>query len=142
MPVSVNYRASKMDRRVNNIRTMKADRVKIVWMWLGGMSARKISCETGASICTVYRWIRRWQDEGNVDTRPYRGRSRAFLKLDAPLVTPEPREPLVPTYNLGHIPGSLPLFCYFRTMDRQFLRLGEEERHCVQRHNTDLVFKI
>lgn len=58
-------------------RTVYTDRLRIVWMWLRGMSAREISLETGASLCTVYRWVRRWQEEGNVETRPYRGRPRA-----------------------------------------------------------------
>ncbi|KAG7162400.1 Glutamate receptor ionotropic, kainate 1-like 1 [Homarus americanus] len=53
-----------------------ATRAKIVWMWLTGMSARQISRKSGASVTTVYRWIRRWQEEGTVATRPYRRRPR------------------------------------------------------------------
>ncbi|MPC16858.1 hypothetical protein E2C01_009695 [Portunus trituberculatus] len=38
-------------------------------MWVGGMSLRAIARCTGASVTTVYRWIRRWQREGHVLTR-------------------------------------------------------------------------
>ncbi|KAK8384715.1 hypothetical protein O3P69_014351 [Scylla paramamosain] len=53
-------------------------------MWLGGKSARTISSETGTSICTVYRWIRRWREEGNVDSRPYRGKRRCYKVTSLP----------------------------------------------------------
>lgn len=65
-----------MERRGPYIRTLKTDRLRMVWMWLAGKSARTISLETGISICTVYRWIRRWREEGSVDSRPYRGKYR------------------------------------------------------------------
>lgn len=66
----------RMEKRGSYIRTLKTDRLRMVWMWLEGKSARAISLETGISICTVYRWIRRWREEGNVDIRPYRGKYR------------------------------------------------------------------
>lgn len=48
------------------------ERANIVWLWLNGMTARDISAKSRASVSTVYRWIRRWQEEGTVATRPYR----------------------------------------------------------------------
>ena len=34
------------------------------------MSLRTIARHTGSSVTTVYRWIRRWQQEGHINTRP------------------------------------------------------------------------
>lgn len=53
-----------------------AERARIVWLWLGGASARAISHQTGASLSTVYRWVRRWQEEGTVETKPYQRQLR------------------------------------------------------------------
>ncbi|KAK7067544.1 hypothetical protein SK128_021679, partial [Halocaridina rubra] len=49
-------------------------RAQIIWMWFFGESVRRISWATGVSQTTVYRWIRRWQREGHVNTRPRTGR--------------------------------------------------------------------
>lgn len=68
--------SSKTPSHSSQSLTVYADRLRMVWLWLRGKSARQIALETGASLCTVYRWVRRWQEEGNVETRPYRGRSR------------------------------------------------------------------
>lgn len=62
-----------MEMKNAHSRTIMADRFVMVWMWLNGASARRISIHTGASISTVYRWIRRWHDEGTLETRPYCG---------------------------------------------------------------------
>ncbi|KAK4323236.1 hypothetical protein Pmani_006020 [Petrolisthes manimaculis] len=48
---------------------MKTDRIRIIWLWLLGMSTRTISLYSGASIRTVNRWVRRWQEEGHVENR-------------------------------------------------------------------------
>lgn len=56
--------------------TNLADRSRFVWMWSIGMSARSIAQETGASVTTICRWIRRWRKEGHINTRPRRGRPR------------------------------------------------------------------
>lgn len=40
------------------------DSSKIIRMWLLGKSAWDISVETGASLSTVYRWIRRYGTQG------------------------------------------------------------------------------
>lgn len=46
-------------------------RIRMVWLWLAGLSVREISCHMHVSVTTVYRWVRRWQDEGTVKTRSY-----------------------------------------------------------------------
>lgn len=61
---------------MSNSPAVLAERTWIVWLWLEGASARSISQMTGASLSTVYRWVRRWQDEGSVATRPYHRRLR------------------------------------------------------------------
>lgn len=66
-----------MDRRRTNSQAVVAERSKIVLLWMGGTSAKLISKQTGASLSTVYRWIRRWQEEGSVKTRPYHRRLRS-----------------------------------------------------------------
>lgn len=65
-----------MQRRLSNTPTGLAERAKIVWLWLGGASARSISQQIGTSLSVVYRWIHRWQDEGTIKTRPYHRRLR------------------------------------------------------------------
>lgn len=54
-----------------HFRTVKEDRLKMVRMWMEGKSVRAISQETGSSLPTVHRWLRRWQREGTVETRTY-----------------------------------------------------------------------
>lgn len=44
-------------------------RSSLVWMWCCGMSVDEISIKKHVSKATVYRWIRRWQNEGNVMTK-------------------------------------------------------------------------
>lgn len=59
--------------------TEHRDRAMFVWMWVSGVAVRDIAIRNGTSATTVYRWIRRWQREGNVDTRPRTGRPRNFI---------------------------------------------------------------
>nr|XP_053643775.1 uncharacterized protein LOC128696520 [Cherax quadricarinatus] len=42
------------------------DRLKIVLLWMKGTTVRDIALKTGSSVSTVYRWIKRWQREGNI----------------------------------------------------------------------------
>lgn len=65
-----------MDRWVTNSPTVVAERAKIVRLWLQGATARAISQETGASLSTVYRWVRRWQQEGTVRARAFHKKPR------------------------------------------------------------------
>lgn len=52
-------------------------RKRIVWLWLTGSSAMDISRQTGLSLSTIYRWIRRWEEERAMDNR--RGRRRCSM---------------------------------------------------------------
>lgn len=56
------------------------ERARFVCMWVDGMSVRTIAQQTGASLTTVYRWIRRWQREGCVENRARSGRPRLSLR--------------------------------------------------------------
>lgn len=73
-----------MERRMSNNPAILAERARIVWLWLGGASARSISQQTGASLSVVYRWIHRWQEEGSVRTRPYKRRLRKLKWTENP----------------------------------------------------------
>lgn len=69
---------------MSNNPAILAERARIVWLWLGGASARSISQQTGASLSVVYRWIHRWQEEGSVRTRPYQRRLRKLKWTESP----------------------------------------------------------
>lgn len=60
-----------MDLTTFNNSPIRPGCVTIVKMWLEGLSARTISMETGVSMSTVYRRVRRWREGGTVATRPY-----------------------------------------------------------------------
>ncbi|XP_045124108.1 uncharacterized protein LOC123512028 [Portunus trituberculatus] len=51
-----------------------AFRTRMIWLWLAGLSAREISCCTGASVSTVYRWLRRWQAGDSLEIKNFKGR--------------------------------------------------------------------
>ncbi|KAK3873975.1 hypothetical protein Pcinc_021053 [Petrolisthes cinctipes] len=69
-------------------------RARIVKLWIIGMPARIISLHTGASVSTVYRWVRRWQrkditniannttNSNNNNRGTRRGRPREALRRD------------------------------------------------------------
>ncbi|ROT79300.1 Variant Ionotropic Glutamate Receptor [Penaeus vannamei] len=52
------------------VHTRRDERYAIVRLWQSGLSARLIADETGTSTTTVYRWVRRWQEDGNVENKP------------------------------------------------------------------------
>ena len=54
--------------------TESHERAGFVWLWASGMPVRDIAVRSGTSVTTVYRWIRRWQREGHVNTRPRNSR--------------------------------------------------------------------
>lgn len=67
-------------------------RAMFVRMWMDGLSARHISRKTGSSVTTVYRWIHRWQQEGNVNTKLRRRKPRLLLRENAtPVSTVTPQ---------------------------------------------------
>lgn len=70
--------------------TESHERAWFVWLWALGVPVRDIAVRSHTSVTTVYRWIRRWQREGHVNTRPRSGR------------------PPVPVSNIWHGNLSLP----------------------------------
>ncbi|KAK4299457.1 hypothetical protein Pmani_028270 [Petrolisthes manimaculis] len=58
-----------MDEHQAKSKSVTTDRTRIMWLWLAGYTARDIAAETGTSLSTVYRWIRRWEKEGTLVTR-------------------------------------------------------------------------
>lgn len=54
--------------------TQSHERVEFVWLWASGVPVRDIAIRSHTSVTTVYRWIRRYQREGHVNTRPRSGR--------------------------------------------------------------------
>uniref|UniRef100_A0A0P4WAP5 Insertion element IS150 protein InsJ-like helix-turn-helix domain-containing protein n=1 Tax=Scylla olivacea TaxID=85551 RepID=A0A0P4WAP5_SCYOL len=72
------------------------ERAGFVWLWASGMPVRDIAVRSGTSVTTVYRWIRRWQREGHVNTRPRSGR---------------PPVSTTPTHNLPPLTNSSPASC-------------------------------
>lgn len=60
----------RMEKQVKRCRSRVSERTKIVWMWLQGVAARDIARLTGVSLTTVYRWVRRWEDQGTVQCHP------------------------------------------------------------------------
>ncbi|MPC77728.1 hypothetical protein E2C01_072192 [Portunus trituberculatus] len=60
-----------MDHRVTRYIASITSRKWIVWLWLRGASAMAISQQTGVSLSTVYRWVRRWHEEGTVEARSF-----------------------------------------------------------------------
>lgn len=102
-------RAISMESRAVKYKVLLADRARIVWMWLSGMSVREISQESGTSVSTVYRWIRRWQKEGSLERRSPPGRpysiSRERYAALARTAQSSPRAATI------HSPASLQLSC-------------------------------
>lgn len=60
---------NRMEMRRRAQPTTSWERARFVLLWRCGMSLRAIARHTGSSVTTVYRWIRRWQQEGHIKTR-------------------------------------------------------------------------
>lgn len=61
--------------------TSLTERSNYVRLWVRGMSSRAIALETGTSVTTVCRWIKRWREEGHVNTRPRCGRPEKVPRI-------------------------------------------------------------
>ena len=61
-----------MERHAKNI----ALRGMIVGLSESGVSPTEIAAEVGLSRATVYRWLKRWQEEHTLEDRPRPGQSR------------------------------------------------------------------
>ncbi|KAK3885063.1 hypothetical protein Pcinc_010717 [Petrolisthes cinctipes] len=67
-----------MDEHLAKNKSVTTDRTRIMWLWLAGITPRDIAAETGTSLSTVYRWIRRWEKKGTLV-------SRFLLRLRSPM---------------------------------------------------------
>ncbi|KAK4325159.1 hypothetical protein Pmani_004312 [Petrolisthes manimaculis] len=68
-----------MDRQLDKV----AQRGRIVGMKEAGLSAAdEIAAELGLHRATVYRWIRRWEEDGKLRDRPRSGVKRKTTPQD------------------------------------------------------------
>lgn len=65
-----------------------ADRVKFVHMRMAGMTYRTIAQETGTSPTTVYKWVKRWKKEHNLDSKKSKRIFRTTHREMEPVVLP------------------------------------------------------
>lgn len=94
-----------MEQRRRFKTTTLAERANLVWMWVEGVPTRMIAQETGISVTTICRWVKRWQREGNVHTRRKRGRPRViFEKKTANVGTTSYRFPASTTNSAAPTP--------------------------------------
>lgn len=114
-----------MAARRDNAPELVAERGRMVGMWQSGMSVRRIAEETGVSVKTVRRWLRRWEEEGHLRSRPRRGRPRATTQeQDNEIVEAVVEHALITSVSIVQ---HLQLPCNARTVQR---RLHEQQFHC------------
>lgn len=87
-----------MEKDMNNPGVL-AERTRLVRLWLAGVPVKYISAESGASLSTVYRWIRRWRECGSLETRPYRTMPR---RLGPRRAIPALYPPAIAGINVSH----------------------------------------
>lgn len=151
-----------MDRRRTNSQAVVAERSRIVLLWMGGTSAKLISKQTGSSLSTVYRWIRRWQEEGSVKTRPYHRKLRSTpwacersifpfhtekspWTLSSTANSPEPATVLASRraasfYQISKYSSHLPFF-HGTLATKQKLPNGTSIVHCFSPYKCQNIFK-
>lgn len=99
-----------MDLPTFNKSAIKPGCVMILKMWLEGFSARTISMQTGVSMSTVYRRVRRWREGRMEATRPYQTRKT---------ITPPHPTNITSSIRLHTIRASLPyhtnIYCLMST---------------------------
>lgn len=54
-------------------------RSKTIMLWKQRMPPCKIARDVNVSLTTVYRWIRRWKQDGSMRLRPRNGRPKKFM---------------------------------------------------------------
>lgn len=91
---------------VAKAKSVTSDRKRIVWLWVAGFAARDIAKETGTSLSTVYRWIRRWEKEGTLVTRSQCDRRiyvRRTWEYDGAIVNTFIRHHLRKNHFINHV---------------------------------------
>lgn len=81
VPEIFNFCRTMRNQSLNKM-MLSVFRKRMVWLWLAGMSAREISCCTGASVSTVYRWVRRWQAGSSLEAKDSRGRQPERMMVE------------------------------------------------------------
>lgn len=122
--------ANKMEsERMSHSRTGMAERVLMVWMWAHGASPRDISSRTKTSASTVYRWLRRWQEEGTLETRQYCGQLHSrppwqggppAHQQQQPTTVLLPQEAHAGLYSSRHLNALNKMCCCENTLNRYF----------------------
>ncbi|KAG7162342.1 Glutamate receptor-like 27, partial [Homarus americanus] len=110
-----------MERRHTKVPTDLADRVTFVRLWVGGRSIREIAEQTNVSVTTVYRWIKRWQNQGNVNNIPRKEMMTPLLLLLTTIIFPTvaqiPR-PSVDSETLSITGGAVKAVLSIKTQSR------------------------
>lgn len=102
--------------RANSSRII-ADRGRIIGLSEGGMTPGAIAQELGLHRSTVHKWIKRWQEQGSVSTKPGSGRPKATTpEQDEAIVERAQERPLTPVVNY---PRDLHLACSVPTVRRR-----------------------
>ncbi|XP_064120803.1 uncharacterized protein LOC135225396 [Macrobrachium nipponense] len=102
-----------------------AERGRIIGLSESGATVTNIAHRIGRSVKMVRKWIRRWEEEGSVKTKPRSGRPRATSpRTDALIVAAAERHPMrTSAQHTEH----LGLNCNPMTLRR---RLHEAGIHC------------
>ncbi|KAK4318803.1 hypothetical protein Pmani_010226 [Petrolisthes manimaculis] len=67
--------------RANSVEVI-SERGRIIGLWESGMPTREIALTTGVSQRSVQRWIKRFEEEGSLHTKPRSGRPRVTTPVD------------------------------------------------------------
>lgn len=62
-----------------------ADRAMMVWLWERGTPPTVIARDINTSLTTVYRWIRRWRQDGSVRNKQRRTKCKKDIQKYAPI---------------------------------------------------------
>lgn len=114
-----------MAERRDNAVDVITKRGRIIGMWECGKSSREISEMAGVSVSTVNRWIRRWQEEDSVKTKPRSGRPKVTTQEDVNRIMDTIQ--VHPKLNAVKLTRDLQLPCHPRTTRR---RLHENKINC------------
>lgn len=113
--------AERRERR-DNAPHVITERARIIGMLESGNTSREIARMTGLHVSTVNRWIRRWQEEGNVRTKPRSGRPRAVAHEHVIRILETIEEN--PMTDAVKLTRELQLPCHPRTTRRLLLKHG------------------
>ncbi|KAK4294105.1 hypothetical protein Pmani_033245 [Petrolisthes manimaculis] len=85
--------------RANSVEVI-FDRGRIIGLWESGMPTREFALTTGVSQRSVQRWIKRFEEEGSLHTKPRSGRPRVTTPVnDARILDAIEHQPLTSTVH-------------------------------------------